>query len=294
MGHKGSRRLAIAALALGIGAFNLACSSGSAGKKVTLGSGTGTTAPTISAAGTPPAASGGTTGAFPSTAAGAPGTTAAHAAGPTATTKPPGPAGTTATTAPRATVPPATGPAPAAPGNYTFNGTGTSMVTFGTTTTPLPVGTETLAVTSTGPGAQQWVGTSTTSNLLFNGTGVFLQAETVFGTTCTFSPAVAYPPWPLASGQPFQGQATCGSGTLYLSGHVAGTASVSVGGTNVSTFLVQSTLKLAGTTLVISETDWYAPSLRLPVKSTVIAVGGSPSYSIASNTTYVLASTHPS
>jgi hypothetical protein len=77
-------------------------------------------------------------------------------------------------------------------------------------------------------------------------------------------------------------------------GRVAGTASVTVDGAAVNTFLVQTTLTLSGTTLVVAETDWYAPSLRLPVKTTVIVTGGVTGYSINSNTTYALNSTRPS
>jgi hypothetical protein len=199
------------------------------------------------------------------------------------------------------TTPAATGPAPAAAGTYHYNGGGTQTVTAGTTTSPQAVPPQsTLTVAATGSGTEQWVSSSATTNLMFNSSGVFLKSESVplVSTTCTFNSAVAYPPWPLGVGKTFSGQATCGSGssatTLSLQGRVSGTASVSVGGTSVSTYLVQSTVTLSGTSLVIAETDWYAPSLRLPVKSTVLAQGGIPGFTVASNTTYVLASSSPS
>jgi hypothetical protein len=227
-------------------------------------------------------------------------TTAPHAGVTSATTPPRGPTATTAV--PKVTTPVATGPAPAAAGTYHYNlVSGSSVLTTGTTSTTLAVAPQsTLVISSTGSGTEQWLGSATTSNLLFNGSGVFLTSETVAvaNTTCTFNAPVASPPWPVAVGRSFSGQASCGSGssasTLSLQGHVTGTASVSVGGTVVGTYLVQSTLTLSGTTLVIAETDWYAPSLRLPVKSTVLAQGGVPGYTIASNTTYALASVRPS
>ncbi len=314
MGQIGSTRtlgtrLALAALALGIGAAAVGCSTGSGAKKVALrsvsgappgasaGGAGGTTVPGGTATSAP------TAGATSDTAA-APGTTAGHPGATTGTTK--GSGGSTGTsppaTTPRVTTAPSSGPVPAAPGTYHYNlVSGTSSLTTGTTIMPLTVAPQsTLVVSSTGSGTQQWVNSSTTVNVAFTGAGVYLLAETIplASTTCTFNAPVASPPWPLAVGKSFSGQATCGSGSsassLSLQGRVSGTASVVVGGASVATFLVQSTVTLPGTTLVIAETDWYAPSLRLPVKSTVIAKGGVTGYLIDSNTTYTLASSLPS
>jgi hypothetical protein len=164
-------------------------------------------------------------------------------------------------------------------------------------TTTLPVNsTSQLTVSSTGSRTEQWVSPSTTLDLSFTNSGVYLASElvSVVNATCSFSAPVAYPPWPLAVGAHATGNANCGQGaTLALTEKVAGTASVRVGSTNVATYLVQTTLALSGTNLVVAETDWYAPSLRLPVKSTVEVNGsytsGSTSYAINSNTTYALA-----
>jgi hypothetical protein len=297
MGEIG-RRLAVVALALGIGVAAVACSSGSGGKGVSLaaaGRGTTTTA------------EGGTSAAAPN--GGATGTSAPAASGaggnaPTAarTVAPPGPtvrpAATTATTGPKVTTPGPAGPAPAAPGTYTYTlvAGGHSLLTTGTTTMSLtPAATNSVVVTSTGGGAQQWVtNASSTTNLAFTGAGVFLQSETVPAVgTCTFSPPMASPPWPLAVGKTFSGTANCGSATLTLTGSVGRSQLVPVGGVNVSAFLVQSTFTVSGTTLVVNEVDWYAPSLRLPVVSNVRAQGGASGYSVDSNTTYALASSRP-
>jgi hypothetical protein len=199
--------------------------------------------------------------------------------------------------------PVSTGPAPVATGAYHYKllAGSYSTLTIGTKSSPLSLADPSiLTVSTTGAGMQQWVNASTTTNLRFTNSGVFLLSETVplFNTTCTFDAPVASPPWPLAVGKAFSGQATCGQGssasTLTLSGRVTGAASLPLEGAAVSTFLVQTTLTLSGTTLRIGETDWYAPSLRLPVKSTVAVSGGVTGYSIASSTTYTLTSSRPS
>jgi len=191
-----------------------------------------------------------------------------------------------------------------APGTYHYNlVSGTSTLTTGTTSTPQTVApTSTLVVSGSG-GSEQWVNPTTTSMFAFNSAGVFLVSETLANTTCVFSPAVASPPWPLVVGKQFTGRATCGSGssasTLTLEGgKVLGTATLPLDGAMVPTYMVQSTLKLTGTDLVVGETDWYSPALRMPVK-TAVSVHGSvtvygTSYLIDTTTTYILASARPS
>ncbi len=188
------------------------------------------------------------------------------------------------------------------PGNYRYKLlSGSSVLTTGTKSTTLAVADpSTLAISTTGAGVQTWVNSSTTTSLAFNNAGVFVLSETVplFNATCTFSAPVASPPWPLAVGKTSSGTATCGQGsstsTLTLNVHISGTALMQVDGATVSTFVVDSAITLSGTTLLIAERDWYAPSLRLPVKSTVGVTGGVPGYSITSSTTYLLTSARPS
>lgn len=301
------QKLAIIALLVGVSTAAGACSAGSGKKAVSLNTAggaksgvssgtttspaTGGTGETVSGAGTPAAPGAGST-----TAAPRPGTTAAPRTGGTATTTP------VVTTGPKATTPVSTGPAPVATGTYSYNlVSGKSTLTTGTTSTTLAVApTSTLKVSSASNGTQQWVNPTTTTMVAFNSAGVFLLSETipVANTTCVFNPAVASPPWPLVVGKQFSGRATCGSGssasTLTLEGgKVIGTASVPLDGAMVSTFMVQSTLKL-GTSLVVGETDWYSPALRLPVKTTVSVHGSASGYSIDTTTTYILASSRPS
>jgi hypothetical protein len=299
MGHIGSRRdvgrrIAVAALAVGVSAATVACSSGSAKKAASLRTVSG---PSSAAAPGGPAGGAADTAAPPTSgmgqpAAGAAPTSAApaHAGG----AAPSGGAATTVTTRPattgaKPTTPVSTGPAPVAPGVYQYNlvGTGSSALTIGKKTTTTAAAAQSPLTVTTTAGMQQWTNSSTTTSLLFNSSGVFLLAETVplFGTTCTFNSPVASPPWPLAAGKTFSGQATCGQGqatsTLTLKGSVSGSTG--------STFVVHTTLTLSGTTLVISEWDTYAPSLGLPRQSTVQVTGGVTGFSINSLSTYALA-----
>jgi len=297
-----NHRLAVAALALALGIALVGCSGGTGKGAVSLKvpSGAAKTAPPSGATGgvatTSASPGGGATGGS-GTGSTTPATTTSPKAGTTATTAP-AHATTTAPPASKTTTPATSGPAPTPAGTYNFNlVSGSSTLTSGTNTTTLPVNsTSKLTVSNTGSGTEQWVSPSTTLNLAFVHGGVYLASElvSVVSATCTFSTPVAYPPWPLAVGAHVTGNANCGQGALALTEKVAGTASVKVGTANVATYLVQTTLALSGTDLVVAETDWYAPSLRLPVKSTVEVNGsytsGSTSYSINSNTTYALAS----
>ena len=170
-------------------------------------------------------------------------------------------------------------------------------MTSGTTSTPISVPSQsTLAITSAGGGTQQWVTPNATTTVLFNGSGVFLLSENVplAGTTCVFNAPVASPPWPVAVGKSFSGTATCGqgqsAGTLVLQGKVTGTAVVAVAGAKVATFVVTTTTTLSGTSLVVNETDWYSPVLRLPVQTEVHVTGGIAGYTILSDTVSVLTS----
>lgn len=307
MGHIGSRRfgkrIAAAALVVGVASATVGCSSGSGHKSAAIRALSG---PSSAATPGDPAGGSADTTAPPTSGLGQPTTEAAPAsaapahAGATRGAVQSGGGATTVTTRPattgtRPTTPVSTGPAPVAPGTYQYNlvGAGSSVVTIGknTTTTPAAVHSP-LTVSTTGAGLQQWANSSTTTSLLFNNSGVFLLAETVplFGTTCTFNSPVASPPWPLAAGKMFSGQATCGQGqatsALTLKGSVSGSA--------VNSFVVYTTLTLSGTTLVISEWDTYLPSLGLPVQSKVQVNGGLPGYSIDSLATYALASARPS
>lgn len=293
------------ALVLGVGAATAACGGGSGPKPVSLkatgGAAPGGAAGTAGATSGTPATAGGGGSATTSAPAGAPATTAHPSTTSPATT-------TVATTSPKTTTPAASsGPAPAAPGTYTYNldtaYQHVAAVTGGTTSTtavavPVP-SSYTLGVSQTGSGTEQLVGPNATTTLQFTDAGVFLEAETltppapIGAVPCSFSRAVALPPWPLATGKAFSGPASCQGGyTLSLSGQVGSQTSVTVGGVSVPTFVVTSELSGAGVT--INETDWYAPSLRLPVMTTMVVGATLDGFTYDSSTTYLLASTRPS
>ena len=293
------RRLAVTALVVGVGVAAAGCSSGSAPSAVSLRTPNGA----ISGAAAPDGAT--STSAAPSVAgapsvAAAASTPAAATNHPVATTASPQPAGTTATTRPATAAAPAapasTGPTPAAAGTYTYAGSGSTTLTANGKATTIPASPQsTLVVTAGSNGSEQWNNASTiVSNLVFNNSGVFLTSETVSfaggSTTCTFASPVPMPPWPVAVGKSFSGQATCGSGssagTFSLVGQVSAGKTVTVGGTSVTTFQVHSTLTTSG--LSVDETDLYAPSLRVPVASSIVINGSLGTSSIVSSVAYAL------
>jgi hypothetical protein len=297
------RRLTLTALLVGLGVAVVGCSSGSAPPAVSLRtpngaiSGTAASDGATSTSAAPPGAG------APSAAAEAAASTPAAATNhPVATTAPAQPVGTTAATRPATpTAPPtpaSTGPAPAAPGTYTYAGSGSTTLTSNGKVTTLAASPQSTLVVSAGSnGSEQWNNASTiVSNLVFNNSGVFLTSETVSfaggSTTCTFASPVPMPPWPVAVGKSFSGQATCGSGssagTFSLVGQVSAGKAVPVGGATVSTFQVHSTLTMSG--LSVDETDLYAPSLRLPVASSIVINGSLGSSSIVSSAAYALSS----
>jgi hypothetical protein len=65
---------------------------------------------------------------------------------------------------------------------------------------------------------------------------------------------------------------------------------MTVAGASVATYTVVTDMTLSGSNLAVEETDWYAPSLRVPVKTTVTVSGSSGTSSISSNVTYLLTS----
>jgi hypothetical protein len=289
-------RLAIAALALALATAAVACSTGSGGKKVSLRSAAAQSG-TSGAPGSTAAVAGvggtGTSG-LASTGATAgstgPTTTAAtaHTGATTGTTARPGPAATTATTAPRVTTPVATGPAPPTPGNYTYNVSGSSTITYnGTPSTSAALSPSILKVSpGPTPGTQVWNNSSILiADLTFNAGGIFMTSETVMyngsGATCSFAgQGVASPPWPLAAGRSASAQADCGSGQV-MAVHVVDTASSATATTTLGP-------------LTVIETDSYAPSMRLPVRSEIWISGNYGAFSVSSHSIYTLTSARPS
>jgi len=303
MGQIGSRRgvghrLAIAALALGLGTGAAACSSGTTASpiafkapiKSTAASGSNTSgSPTSTAVA---AGSASTAGGASSTTASTAGTTTTKTSDTTTPITAVAPASVSKqTTTTKVTTPVSTGPAPTAPGSYQYTGGGSTTITTSSGSVPSAAPTTaTLDVTGGTTEQWQWVDSGATTNLSFTSAGVYLTSEAVsfegFSATCSF-PSVASPPWPLATGKHAQGTASCGtagSGTLTVVVGAAG--SVRVNGAAVKTFQVTTTLTLGPVSL--KEIDSYAPSLRLPVTTTIVDTGSYGTYSFLTKASYAL------
>jgi len=231
-----------------------------------------------------------------------------RASGPTGT---PGRSGGSAPTVATAAAPSSTSPtttaahsnsgvaaalAPTAPGTYQESQSG-SLTGGGHTYTEPPQGT--LVVEPASAGASQEWERYTSSNeppsdttVQFRADGPFIVSDTQSipsGTvTCTFTPAIPAPRWPAASGQTFSSTGHCGSLTVTLNGTTSGPESVSIGGTSYTTWVIITHLSAKGDNITDSgtQTDWYSPVLRLPVKETVSEKGtyeGIFPFSIVSN-----------
>lgn len=195
------------------------------------------------------------------------------------------------------------GPAPVVPGTYQERQSG-SFTAAGKTTSYPPNGT--LVVDpARADRSQVWhryvkAGTSPSdTTVLFRANGPFLASTSMAGPsgqlTCTFNPPLPAPPYPTKVGQTFSGQASCGSFTVSVQGKVDGTKVVSVGGTQVPTFVVDSTITTKGqVTATGTQTDWYAPSLRLSVHEAVTEQGTYEAFPFKSQITSDLVSVRPS
>jgi hypothetical protein len=91
---------------------------------------------------------------------------------------------------------------------------------------------------------------------------------------------VPAPPWPPTAGRTFSGHATCDNGfTADFSGSVGGHTTDHVGGAAVDTVVISSTLHASGTVLgqpvnvTVSDTQHWAPSLRVPTYSHEVVSG---------------------
>jgi len=295
--HTRGHRLAIAALALGISAAGVACSGGPSAKPLALkttsagqGSTPGSTQGSTAAGATATAGGSSATSSAPVPGTSAP--TPATAAAPTSqtthpTTAPPShnPVTTQPAPAPTQPAPTSNGPQPTTPGTYQYNGSGTTTIETSSGTQSLAAATQTNLTISGGGSSEQWSNSVTTDNLTFNGSGVFLTAETLNsatgagGTSCVFATPVAYPPWPLAVGKSSSGTANCGSGTLTVNVQV-----VSQSGAN---FVVKIT-QTSGS-LKVTETDTYSPSLRMPIATSFVILGSYGSTAVSTQSSYTLA-----
>ncbi len=231
-------------------------------------------------------------------------TAAAHQATPT-------PAARAAKAAAGAALPAATQPAPvpvgvapAAPGTYRYHQAGTL---------PGTPAVGTLVVTpASASGTQTWtrvVGATVapaSTVMLFNAHGAFMAAPagSVSGAqaTCSFASPLPWPVFPTTVGGTASGHATCSGGisAYNVTEQVQGTATLPLDGTSVTTTFVVSTVVITGTVnggplrVSLTETDWYAATLRVPVQTKTHVAGSVMGLSVTTDRTDTLISSTPS
>ncbi len=212
---------------------------------------------------------------------------------------------TTAKPAPTTPGPPTgpSGPTPAAPGTYRYRQAGSLPGT--------PAEGALVVSTVSASGTQTWsrlVGGTippSTSLMLFNSAGSFLVSPggQVAGAsaTCTFATPVPWPPWPADLGRTAAAQASC-TGPVHsyqVIEQVQGTAAMSLDGHSVTTTIVVTTIVLKGTasgsplTVTLTETDYYAPTLRVPVLTHTHIAGTAIGIPISTDRTDTLESARP-
>ena len=142
--------------------------------------------------------------------------------------------------------------------------------------------------------------------MLFNKAGTFMVSPNgqLAGTsgTCAFSIPLPWPPWPATVGATFSGQATCAGPvhTMTISGQIDRTEGLPLDGATVDTFRVVSTLVMKGSyngspiSVTQTDTNWYAPSLSVPVRSQTHLQGSVIGIPLTIDSTAVLESSKPS
>jgi hypothetical protein len=138
--------------------------------------------------------------------------------------------------------------------------------------------------------------------MVFNKHGMFLLSTTqryvVAGHTqtirCRFDPGLPFPPWPLKVGTTFHGSGDCGNVRVSGSGRVASQRRATIGGVVVPVYVINSTLRTSGAvTSKTTDTEWFSPALRLPVKDVGRTKGRFGPFGFTSHFTRTLASTRP-
>jgi hypothetical protein len=165
-------------------------------------------------------------------------------------------------------------PAPPTPGTYEMRQSGTTTV--GTESASVPPQGTLVVEPPTADGTQVWERyvasgkpPSTTTLQFRPGGPVILatsQASPAGQVSCTFDPPIPAPPWPPRVGATFSAQGACGSFTVSVQGRIDATSSVVLDGTAYAVYVIDSKIATSGKVQATgSETDWYAPALRLDV-----------------------------
>jgi hypothetical protein len=214
---------------------------------------------------------------------------------------------TTATTRPSTTTSPAaapSGPPPAAPGTYTYHQVGSLPGT--------PAEGTLVVAPVSASGTQVWTravgGTlaPAASVMLFDTTGAYLVSPgdqvAGAGASCTFAAPVPWPSWPTTTGRSFSAPAACTGGvsSYLMTGKVEGTTTVSLNGQSVVAAVVVNTITVKGSVdgdsfnVTMTETDDFAPNLRVPVVTRAQVKGTAIGIPISTTRTDTLVSATPS
>lgn len=193
------------------------------------------------------------------------------------------------------------GPAPIAPGGYSFRQSGVSGAGTGT---PVPArGTLTVepARSDGTQVAHRVIEPSSTQDytLSFRPDGLFLTStdQSLGGTRvhCDFSPPLPAPPWPPTTGRSFSGRGQCGTFTAEVQGRITGEREVSLDGSSYRVVVIESTLATRGQVESTGrQVDWFAPDLRLVVHQEMRREGTFGSFPFVVDVTSDLESARPS
>jgi len=137
------------------------------------------------------------------------------------------------------------------------------------------------------------------TEMQFRSNGPFIlsatEASPQGNTTCTFSPPIAAPPWPPASGDTFSSLGNCGSFTVSVQGRIAGSQSMTLkDGETMTVWVIDSTLSISGqVTGSGTQVDWYSPIARLPLHEQIDMSGTYQGINFKLHSVSDLVSIHP-
>jgi len=189
-----------------------------------------------------------------------------------------------------------------APGNYTYDSTGSQTISGGKQAIN---DTSTLTVSEVIEGSQ----TSTLHNsqgdteqdLVVRSTGSFLATLTISspGVNKEFRfspPALLFPdPAKLGARWSWHSTSTDGSTTVNADNKLVRTETLTIGGQRVTTVVLQTHLVITGKDVhyTADATNWVAPAYRLPVKTHTVGSGSYGVLQFSFDVTDVLRSVHP-
>lgn len=117
------------------------------------------------------------------------------------------------------------------------------------------------------------------------------------GVSCTFDPPIPAPPWPPAVGKSFSSQGNCGNGTTAsVRGQITAAKSAKLADGEVfPVWVIDSVVDMQGKIQAQgTQEDWYSPALRLAVHEHIHMSGTYSGVGFTLDSTWDLASSHPS